>query len=401
MPIKILQITNKPAYPAIDGGCLGMAKMSGFYDSNEKYLIDILTIETQKHKFFKLEFGKNLSSKPQITSVFMDTKPTFFGVLNYFFGKKSYNLARFSTKEFGDKILELVSENKYDIIQFENIFVGQYYSIIRKNCAAKLVLNSANVEYEIWERLAKKSSVLKRIYFTKLAKQLKEEEINIWQNMDGIISATEKDKITIEKKIHSEVSIVSIPFYLNISDYKCFYKKEVSKVLFFHIGAMDWLPNIEGVDWLVKNVWKSTFEKGKNSLHLAGKSMPNSIKQFASNSIKIDGFVEDAKQYISQNDVMLVPLFSGSGIRVKIVEAMALGKCIISTSVGAEGINCEDNMSILIANSKEEFIEKMNYLIQNPDRINEIGKNARKLVEKEHDISLMGSKLHILFDSIK
>ena len=400
-PIKILQFTNKPAYPQIDGGCLGMAKMSDFYDTDLNYSIDIITIETAKHPYDKIEFEKKLSESTNVKSVFINSKPTVLGVISNFFGKKSYNLSRFYTKEVEEVIVNLLDKNQYDIIQFENIFVGQYYQIIRKNSNAKLVLNSANVEFEIWERLAKKASFLKKIYLKKLAKQLKAEEIIIWNNMDGIIAATDKDKTQIIQNTNNKIPSITIPFYLNLNNYKSSYDKLSNEISFFHIGAMDWLPNIEGVKWLINNLWNTNFNNTIHSLNLAGKSMPDSIIQLKSNSINIEGFVEDAKQFISDNDVMLVPLFSGSGIRVKIVEAMALGKCIISTKVGAEGINYEDGINILLANNEIEFVQKMSFLIENPSKINEIGKNARLLVEKEHNVSLMENKLKHLFDSIK
>jgi len=391
--VKILQITNKPAYPSIDGGCLGMAKMSGFYDSNSDYSLDILTIETQKHPFIKSEFDNNLGCNTSVSSVFINTKTTLTGALSNYFGEKSYNLSRFKNIDFETKLLSLISQNKYDIIQFENIFVAQYFKSIRDNSNAKLILNSANVEYEIWERLAQKSSLLKKIYFKKLAKQLKAEEINIWNNMDGIISATDKDKLHIEEKTNTNIPIITIPFYLNCHEYSTDFEEKKTPISFFHIGAMDWMPNVKGVNCFIENVWNTNFKTNKNTFNLAGKSMPEEIKNKTSENLNVKGFVEDAKQFISQNDVMIVPLFSGSGIRVKIIEAMAMGKCIISTSIGAEGINYENNLDILIANTKEDFVEKMNYLIKNTTKINEIGKNARKLAEKEHDISLMKNKL--------
>ena len=88
--------------------------------------------------------------------------------------------------------------------------------------------------------------------------------------------------------------------------------------------------------------------------------------------------VINALEFISEHKVMLVPLFSGSGIRVKIIEGMAIGKCIISSSIGVEGIPCLDKKNILIANTKEEFIEAMKFCIQNPEQVNQIGKEAKK-----------------------
>ena len=91
---------------------------------------------------------------------------------------------------------------------------------------------------------------------------------------------------------------------------------------------------------------------------------------------------------MSKHKVMLIPLFSGSGIRVKIIEGMSLGKCIISTSIGVKGINCTNNKNILIANTENEFIKAMCFCIQNPDKVNEIGNEAKKYARenfsKEH-----------------
>ena len=90
---------------------------------------------------------------------------------------------------------------------------------------------------------------------------------------------------------------------------------------------------------------------------------------------------------------MLVPLFSGSGIRVKIMEGMALGKCIISTSIGVRGINCSNNKNIIIANTENEFIEAMCFCIQNPDKVNFIGDQAKKYAREKFSKSHITNKL--------
>ena len=121
--------------------------------------------------------------------------------------------------------------------------------------------------------------------------------------------------------------------------------------------------------------------------------MCNRFKKLSSTNLVVSGFVDDALEFMENHDVMIVPLLSGSGIRVKIIEAMAIGKCIISTSIGAEGINCIDKKNILIADTEDEFITVIHSLISNPKTIMEIGVEARLLIENEHDISLMGSEL--------
>jgi glycosyltransferase involved in cell wall biosynthesis len=107
--------------------------------------------------------------------------------------------------------------------------------------------------------------------------------------------------------------------------------------------------------------------------------------------------VVDAVKFISAHKVMLVPLFSGSGIRVKIIEGMALGKCIISTTIGCEGINVTHLENILIANTKEEFIEQMHYCLNKPNSIAEIGANARRFAISNFSKSEIIDQLKSLF----
>lgn len=389
MPIKILQITNKPAYPSIDGGCLGMAKMSNFYDQHPDYSLDIITLETYKHPFKREFFEEVLSSNVTVTNVPVNTKPNPFGAIKALILNKSYNLSRFKSSLFKQKLREILTHNDYDFVQLENIFVAQNIDLIKELSGAKIVLNSANIEYEIWERLAKKSTGLKNKYFQILSKQLKAEEEIIWTKTEGIICATQKDKTTIAQIVKTK-KLVTLPFFLDVALYPVSVNKGNS-LNFFHLGAMDWMPNVEGLEWFVDSVWKNI--ETSSVLHLAGKDMPSSFFQFPYTNVEVSGFVDDAIEYMSQFEVMIVPLLSGSGIRVKIIEAMALGKCIISTSVGAEGINYTDQENIWIANTEKEFKTAINQLTQQPEMASNIGRKARKLIEKEYDISLMKPQL--------
>ena len=397
MPKKILQITNKPAYPSIDGGCLGMAKMSGFYDTHPDFELDILTLETFKHPFDQEVFESNLSKKVNTYSVKIDTKPSVGGAIKALAANKSYNLSRFKCSDFELKLQEILAKNQYDFIQLENIFVAHYIGLIRELSDAKIILNSANIEYEIWQRMSRKSNWIKNKYFKILAKQLQNEEEEIWQQVDGIICATKKDEKFIAKKVKPE-KLITLPFFLSLEKYTL-ENRYKSSPSFFHIGAMDWLPNIEGIEWFLDSVWSNL--NIDSSLFLAGKSMPQKIKDQNNPSVKVLGFVDSAIEFIQKHDVMIVPILSGSGIRVKIIEAMALGKCVISTTIGAEGINCTNKENIFIADTAHEFESVIKQLITTPMLIESIGTKARKLIEKEHDISLMKPILVEFLDSLK
>ncbi|MCB0765381.1 MAG: glycosyltransferase, partial [Flavobacteriales bacterium] len=148
---------------------------------------------------------------------------------------------------------------------------------------------------------------------------------------------------------------------------------------------MDWLPNEEAVRWLLQNVWpKVNALRPEARLHLAGNQMPKDLKSERRNGVTCRGRVKDAYEYMRARDVMVVPLFSAGGMRVKIIEGMALGKAIISTPIGAEGIAYTEGKDILIARTAKEFTEHMTALMDAPERVTELGRHARALVKRSY-----------------
>ena len=149
---------------------------------------------------------------------------------------------------------------------------------------------------------------------------------------------------------------------------------------------MNWIPNEEGIDWFLNKVWDLINMKMPDlKFYLAGREMPDWLINNKKTNVEVVGEVESAQDFINSKVIMIVPLFSGSGIRIKIIEGMALGKAIISTKLGAEGIHYEDNKNILIANTPEEFVDQIEKCIKSKKLCETIGFNARKLIEKKYD----------------
>ena len=393
MPKKILQITHKPAYPSIDGGCLEMAKMAQFYQKNQEFELHIFTLFTHKHPFNQEEFVKAGIPANNITATKTNTKPKFWKGLATVLAGKSYNLSRFSSKDILNKLSEVLANTQFDLIQCESIYSGQFVEHIKNNSNAKIILNTPNVEFEIWNQYSHTSIFPKKQLFGQLSKLLKKEEIEIWNKMDALfcISKEVKSEIFNYCKVPSKI----IPFFVEITE-KPILKKKNASLSFFHIGAMDWKPNKEGVAWFLKNVWQHTTHF--SPLHLAGKGMKLPLKK--NESIVEHGFVENAKKFILDHDVMVVPLFKGSGMRIKIIEAMALGKCVISSSLGAEGIAYKKNQSILIADTAQEFITHINTLQQSPDKAEQIGNNAYELIKEKYSTLALEKEIIPFLNSV-
>ncbi len=182
------------------------------------------------------------------------------------------------------------------------------------------------------------------------------------------------------------------------------YHVDVKKTSFptlFHLGAMDWRPNKEGLEWFLDEVWPD-IETLSSELrfYIAGKNMQKQFFDYDSDNLIVEGEIFDAVEFMNSKAIMIVPLLSGSGMRVKIIEGMAMQKCIIATTMAAEGINCKHGRDIMIADTPDEFYRAILQCITQPNKWREIGQHARKTVERDHEINTNAKRMldiyHIL-----
>ena len=164
---------------------------------------------------------------------------------------------------------------------------------------------------------------------------------------------------------------------------------------------MNWMPNDEGIYWFLKNVWDKVAKREPDVvLNLAGRHMPKWLTKLKKKNVNVLGEVPDAKEFIKNNDIAVVPLLSGSGIRIKIIESMAMGRTVVTTMVGAEGIQYSEYENIIIADSPAKMVEVICKLLKDPMDAMRIGKNARRLVEDIYDNKKIIDRLLIFYDEI-
>ncbi|MGB0838766.1 MAG: glycosyltransferase family 4 protein, partial [Chitinophagales bacterium] len=169
----------------------------------------------------------------------------------------------------------------------------------------------------------------------------------------------------------------------------------------FFIGSMDWLPNLWGMQWFLKEVWTKLHNKYPNlKLYIAGRNMPEKFQAQKIPNVHIIGEVPDAIAYMRNHAIMIVPLFSGSGMRVKIIEALALGKPIVATTLAAEGIAYKDGQDLLVADNETAFVEKISHLIDNPQEFDEISQNAANFALDKHENKVLIQKLSDFYQTL-
>lgn len=278
---------------------------------------------------------------------------------------------------------EVLSTQTFDLILLEGIYLMRYIDVIRKHTNTKVLLRPQNVEFIIWERLyANETNPIKKLYLKLLASRMKRFELENINRADIVIpvSATDMD-IFLKRGCH--LPNTSIPTGY-VFDSLPSIGTEENAVAF--IGGMDWMPNYEGVMWFIEQVWPKVLAViPEAKFYLAGRNFPDNVRNMKVPGLVIVGEVEDAVQFISSKSVSIVPLFAGSGMRVKIVEAMALGRAIISTSIGAESLAYTNGKDILIAMMLLVLPMPVIRILQNNAYRSELGINAQQLILNKYD----------------
>ena len=368
---------------------------------NLGHQVKVICVETPKHPSKKKDLPKNYLKQTQFESVFVDTsikiKAAFFNL----FGKRSYNIERFICEELETRIEDLLANGNFDVVILEGLFVAPNYNTIRKAFRGKIILRAHNIEFKIWERMAENAlNPFKKMYLNFLSRRLRAFEIKSFNRMDGICAMTEID-LKVIKELCPDVPAISSPSGYILAPQKL-EDEVIDSQAIFHIASMDWEPNIQALDWFLAHPWKII--KAENptcKLYLAGRKMPERYFSLNDPQIIALGEVESAADFYSGKSIMIVPLLSGSGMRIKIIEGMALGKAIVSTSVGAEGITYEDGKNILLADSVEKFAEKVSFLLKNESTQQKIGTNASNLIKNRYDNDEICKKMIDFITSIE
>ncbi|MES2417174.1 MAG: glycosyltransferase family 4 protein [Bacteroidota bacterium] len=397
--MKVLILTNRVPFPPNSGYPIvvyntikGLLKLD--------VAISLFSINASKHKVDVDDIYDPVFEQINFQSCPIDTEVNIWGAFFNIFSNQSYNVSRFYNDDAARLLENVLREQDFDIIQFEGLFVVPYLDLVKANSKAKLIYRAHNIEFDVWERLAAGEKFTpRRKYLEFLSRRLKvyeKEQINRFHQVFAISNHDRQSILQFGCQTRLDVFPVAVDFDK--------YKVDLTKTSFptlFHLGAMDWRPNKEGLEWFLDEIWPDIEElSGELRFYIAGKNMPQQFFEYDSDNLIVEGEVFDAVEFMNSKAIMIVPLLSGSGMRVKIIEGMAMQKCIIATSMAAEGINCIHGKDILIANTPDEFYRSILQCITQPHRWREIGKEARKTVERDHEINANAARMLTIYEDL-
>ena len=388
--MKVLQLCNKPPYPPVDGGTMAMDSITEglLYQGCE---VKVLTVETDKHPVRRERIPDDYLQQTGLESVYIDLGVKPLPAAGAMLCGESYHVKRYVSEAFAAKLREILEKERFDIVHVESIFLTPYVPLIRKHSDAKVILRAHNVEHLIWKRVAQScQNPLKRWYLKHLSLTLRAYELEHQNDYDGVVCITKNDA-EVFRQAGCRKPIASIPFGIDTGEVP---SVDVEPNSLFHIGAMDWLPNQESIRWLLEKVWPVVHrEVPQAKLYLAGRKMPAQWMHANIEGVTVIGEVPDAMYFIGSKKINVVPLLSGSGIRVKIIEAMSIGKTVITTTVGAQGIDYTDGENILIADTPEQFAQQIKRCLDDDVFCSNIGKAAARLVAEQYNKQTLAKQL--------
>jgi polysaccharide biosynthesis protein PslH len=389
--MKVLQISNKIPYPEKDGGAIAInAITEGLLKAG--YEVKMLAMNTKKHFMDMTSIPEKFRKDRQLETVSIDTSIKPLSALIALLTGKSYNISRFQSEDFSKKLIEILRKEQFDIVHMEGLYLAPYLPVIRQHSKAPVIMRAHNIEWKIWHKLAsEEKGVIKKWYLTKLSKQLRTYEERAINLFDGIATITNTD-LEYWKKMGCKTPMAHIPFGVDVSRYIPGKSKYPNSL--FYIGALDWLPNLQGIDWFLKNVWgKIITAFPTTQFHVAGRNMPDSLRTSNYPGVVLHGEIENAKAFMEEYDIMLVPLLAGSGVRIKIIEGMAMGKPIVTTSIGIEGIECALGEDVLVTDESAQFAEAVCRCLGDNTFKEDLGKNARMSIEQNGSMDEATAKL--------
>lgn len=395
--MKVLQLCIKPPYPPVDGGTLAMDCVTqGLLAAG--HTVKVLSVCSKKHPVQGEFLTEEYLRQTRFEAVFIDLGIHPIDAAFALLCGESYHVKRYISKDFEHKLTEVLKKDTFDIVHMESIFLTPYLAVIRKYSNASVVLRAHNVEHRIWQQIAKGTrNPFKRWYIKKLALALRLYEMEHLNAFDGIACITRNDADTF-RQLGCRKPLADIPFGILPGIIENVDEEPGS---LFHIGSMDWRPNEEGIRWFLKDIWPAVHrEMPTLKLYLAGRKMPDDLMQMETDNVVVVGEVPDAAYFMASKQLNIVPLLAGSGIRVKIIEAMAMQKVVITTRTGAEGIHYTDGKNILIADTPEQFVSQIKKCLEQPDWRNTIAENAYRLVSEEYSIPALTQRLVEFYNKI-
>ncbi|MCX7908974.1 MAG: glycosyltransferase family 4 protein [Ignavibacteria bacterium] len=327
-----------------------------------------------------------------------NTANTFPKIVKYFIVNKPIFVEKYFTKKAKTFFSDLLKDIDFDIIHLDHTAMFSVGKWISERTSKPVGLRLHNIEWLIWKRYLdeQKKYSPKRIFLRQQTELLRKVEAEAIRYANVSFTCTEEDRQrALELAPKSKVYVAPPGVDLSLWELDPRIERNPFEIVF--ATTYQWQPNVDGLKWYLDNVHPLVIsEEPRAKLTILGKNPPEFCKKYR--NVDIIGYVPKVQPYYNRATVFVVPLFVASGVRMRIFEAMAMALPVVSTKVGAEGIDADENFGLFICDDPKDFANKLLELLKDTDRARIYGSRAREFVEKNFSIE---KTIRIIFEQYK
>ena len=393
--MNILQITKKPPFPLNDGESWAVRNLArGLISHGAKvHLLSLVSDQYEVERWIH-EVSDIYES---VDIIRYNTQPTKRGALINLLSSKSYHQERFEGAVRAIDALQDVSD--YDVILAETLYTMPLALHIQKTINTPIILRAHNQEHLIWQEYSKGLDGLKKWYFNSQSRKLHRYELDMVQKASGVLFVSKEDQEIVREvpEVRSEV----IPIALDLAHERRQASIGFSEpIILGSLGSLDWKPNIQGLQKFLNEIWPH-LKKSYDDIRLiiAGKNPDRQLLSIRDSDVSLIGQVEDSSGFISQLHALIVPLWSGSGARVKILETMSLGVPVLTTPKGCEGLDVIHERHLFIADKLQDWQDSIQAL-DNQSLVSDMQSNARRYISEDHSVETIGLQAYHFIQGI-
>lgn len=296
------------------------------------------------------------------------------------FSSHSFQTGSLRTTAMQHLLTDLLAAEPFDVVQIESSQLGSY----DYGTAPLFVVDEHNLEYELLYRMYQtESSPLRRYYNGLEYRKFRREEQACWQRADACVLTSERERIILNEHLPGKPAHVA-PNGVDIEYFQPS-KAPVNPDSLVFTGLISYRPNTDAVVFFVKEVLPHIVAARPNTVFsIVGMGAPDEVTRLAGPNVVVTGEVPDVRPYIEAASVFVVPLRMGSGTRLKVLEGLAMGKAMVSTRLGCEGIGVQPGEHLLVHDEPVDFARATLRLMEDREQAARLGASGRALVEREY-----------------
>src|SRR5580692_2872204 len=392
--MRVLYFSPRICWPTISGAHLRDFYFARTLARNAQLTYVGLVNEDAQAQAEQLRQRLEPQNGTKVYALRRDAGYRLINILRGLIGPTPLNVLNYTSQKVIAALDPILSEQSFDVIQIESMHLIAYAQHIRKVAPrTRLILDWHNIESEILARYADNdANPLRAIYASRTSKLSRGVEDDLLRLCHAHTVCSDREKEVLETRVPgTRIEVVG-----NGVDCEFFADNAQSneKRDVLYMGRMDYHANIDAALHFAKTTWPLIHARRPElRLVIVGAQPTQQVRELASDNVVVTGTVDDVRPYYHSALVSVVPLRVGGGTRLKVLEAMAAGTPVVSTTLGAEGLAVTNGKDILIADAPETMADAVvSMQIDSPQR-QELIANARQLVKSKYDWSVVGEIL--------